>query len=295
MFLLTDLLHWVLPWDFSPTVLICCGGCAWLFARGAALRRRAGTPIAAWRHWAFYSGVALLYVPLQTRYDYLAQHMFWMHRLQHLLLHDMGSLLFALAVPWSLLAEGLPVRLRAVLFHPALRVPVSAVYRVLRRPSIAFVLFVGLTYFWLWPSIHFKAMLSLDEYKCMNWSVALDGLLFWSLILDPRSRREGAPIGLGGRIVLTLVAMVPETIIGAFLSLHLHTIYTVYDVCGRLWPVDPVTDQQIGGLITWIPASMMDTAAALLVLARWIHADERARGGARMRGRGAAVAVELPH
>jgi len=143
---------------------------------------------------------------------------------------------------------------------------------------IAFTLFVGLIYLWLWPSIHFRAMLSLREYKCMNWSVAVDGLLFWSLILDPRAKEEGAAMRFGPRIPLALLTMVPETIIGAYLSLHQAIVYTVYGVCGRLWPVDPVTDQQLGGLIIWIPASMMCSAAALIVLRRWIYHDERVHG-----------------
>jgi len=118
-------------------------------------------------------------------------------------------------------------------------------------------------------------MLSLNEFKCMNWSVALDGLLFWSLILDPRAPDQGAPMSFGARIPLVLLVMVPETIIGAYLSLHQHTLYHVYEVCGRLWPVDPVTDQQVGGLITWIPASMMCSLGALIVWSRWMYNDER--------------------
>ncbi|MGH9643092.1 MAG: cytochrome c oxidase assembly protein, partial [Terriglobales bacterium] len=43
----------------------------------------------------------------------------------------------------------------------------------------------------------------------------------------------------------------------------------------RLWPIDPLTDQEIGGLITWIPASMMSLAALLILWARWIHEDAR--------------------
>jgi len=271
-------LTWLLPWDFSPTVLVCCGSLVLLFNRGVRLLAARGTATSRWRQFSFYLGMVLIYIPLQTRYDYYAQHMFWMHRLQHFLLHDFASFLVALAVPWPLLGAGLPAGLHAPLRRLWESRAVRSLYAVATQPLIAFVLFVGLIYLWLWPSVHFRAMLSLQEYKAMNWSVAVDGLLFWSLILDPRSREEGA---------LALLTMVPETIIGAYLSLHTGIVYTVYAVCGRLWPIDAITDQQLGGLIVWIPASMMCSAAALIVLRRWMYHDDRVR---RLAARAAAVA-----
>ncbi|HEY7976209.1 MAG TPA: cytochrome c oxidase assembly protein, partial [Ktedonobacterales bacterium] len=273
------LLHWLAPWDFSVTVLTFCLGGVLLYARGlAALGRAGSTAPARWRQGTFYLGMLLIYLPLQTRYDYLAQHMFWMHRLQHFLLHDFASLLVALAWPWPVFGAGLPSAWRATLRRCWQSAPLRALYAFVTQPLIAFTLFVGLIYLWLWPSVHFRAMLSLSEYKAMNWSVALDGLLFWSLILDPRARQEGAAMYLGPRIFLALLTMVPETVLGAYLSLHQSVVYTVYDVCGRLWPVDAVTDQQLGGLIVWIPASMMCSFAALVVLRRWMHHDARVRG-----------------
>jgi putative membrane protein len=262
-------------------VLLTCTAAVVLFARGG----RGNVPIrlgaARARCAAFYGGIALLYIPLQTGYDYLAQHMFWMHRLQHLMLHDVGSFLVALAAPWRRIAAGVPAAWRPALRRILLAAPIRRTYDMLQRPAIAFGLFVGLIYLWLWPDIHFRAMLSLDEYKCMNWSVAVDGVLFWSLILDPRARDQGAPMSLGARILLALLVMVPETIIGAYLALSRHVIYNVYAVCGRMWPIDPVTDQQIGGLIIWIPASMMCSLGALVVLRRWTYHDERTHAAAR--------------
>lgn len=289
-----NLLHWILPWDFSITVLVCCLSLVLLFARGTRSAVRRGAAPSHWRRTSFYVGVLLLYIPLQTRYDYLAQHMFWMHRLQHFLLHDFASFLVALAAPWPVLGEGLPAAWRGPLRRLWHSPPVRSLYAVVTQPLIAFTLFVGLIYLWLWPSIHFRAMLSLREYKCMNWSVAVDGLLFWSLILDPRDKPEGAAMRFGPRIPLALLTMVPETIIGAYLSLHQGIVYTVYEVCGRLWPVDPVTDQQLGGLIVWIPASMMCSAAALIVLRRWMYQDERVRGPKAVAAAAAAAALELP-
>lgn len=268
-------LRWLLPWEVSPAVILCCGLVVGLFIVGVRRARRRGVRTPAWRTAAFCTGVALVYVPLQTRFDYVAEHMFWVHRLQHLLLHHLGPFFIALAAPWSLVGEGVPASWRGALQRVRRGSLIQRPYHVLQHPLVAPGLFVGLIYLWLVPRIHFRAMLSTAEYNWMNWSMVLDGLLFWWLMLDPRSREEGAQIGFGARIPIVLAVVLPQILLGAYLSLHKHTIYDVYAVCGRLWPLDPLTDQEIGGLITWIPASMMSLAALLILWSRWLHYDAR--------------------
>ncbi len=269
------MLSWVLPWEASPTIIALCAACLILYARGLNTAELPASTRSGWRRVSFWLGIGLIYVALQTRFDYLAQHMFWIHRLQHLVLHHIGPMLICLAAPWAVIAAGLPRGWRAPankLVHSRV---VRGAYFCLQQPVVAFVLFTGLIAFWLWPSIHFRAMLSLREYECMNWSMAADGLLFWWLMLDPRSKQEGARMGFGPRIFVVLLAMGPQLAIGAYLSLHRGTLYDVYAVCGRLWPIAPVTDQEIGGLITWIPASMMSVVVGLILWQRWMRNDDR--------------------
>lgn len=272
------MLSWLLPWEFSPTVLLCSVVAATLFWLGARRLERAGQAPDWPRRVSFYLGLIVLYVPLQTHYDYLAQHMFWIHRLQHLLLHHVGPMLVAIAVPWGTMAAGLPRDWRAPLQHLWRSRPARIVYGFVQQPVVASVLFVGLIYFWLSPNVHFIAMLNATDYKLMNWSMAVDGLLFWWLMLDPRTREEGAQMGFGARIPTVMFLIVPQILIGAYLSLHTQVIYDVYAVCGRLWPLSPVTDQQIGGLLTWIPPSMMSVVAAIILLRRWMVSDDRRLG-----------------
>lgn len=285
-------LRWLLPWEFSPSVLACCAAAVLTFMRGS---QGAGTAAPSrWRRASFYLGIALIYVPLQTRFDYLAQHMFWIHRLQHLLLHHIGPFLIALAAPWSSMRDGLPRSLRGPVSRVLASAPVRGAYAIVQQPLIAFALFVGLIYFWLWPSVHFRAMLSAPEYRWMNWSMTIDGLLFWWLILDPRSRTEGARLGFGMRVPIALLAMLPQLLVGAYLTFSASIVYDVYAVCGRLWPIDPITDQQIGGLITWVPACMMSVLAALIAFRRWMYDESRVRAARQSGGFDASpIAGEL--
>lgn len=167
-------LDFLLPWDFSPTAFLVIGLAAVLFTVGAR-RTPARTPTG--RRVAFYVALALIYCALQTKWDFYAGHMFFVHRLQHFALHDVG--------PY-----------------------------------------------------------------------------------------------LGMRILILTVVMVPMIVVGAVIGLSRHDLYPVYQICGRFFPLSPVTDQQIGGLIIWIPGSFLAVIAALLALSRAMHqspARDRAR------------------
>jgi putative membrane protein len=265
-----------LPWEFSPTVLIACLSTLGFYLRGLRLRHEAGIHEGLLRPLVFVFGIALIYFVMQTHYDYLSQHMFFVHRAQHLVLHHLGPFLILLARPQPVLACGLSNKsaYRRVLL-PAWRYPLTqGIYRTIQSPLLASLIFVGLIYFWLVPSIHFDAMLSAELYKAMNWSMVLDGLLFWYLILDPRDRQQGALLGYGMRIIVLWAIILPQIALGAYIGLTRSVLFDVYDVCGRAWPLSPITDQQIGGLITWIPSSMMSAAALLVVLRFWLRSDQ---------------------
>jgi putative membrane protein len=150
---------------------------------------------------------------------------------------------------------------------------VRTVYRVVQNAFVAPVLFVGLIAFWLTPAVHFDAMLSGRLYAVMNWSMLIDGLLFWMLMLDPRTREQGALLALGPRVLIVLAASIPQILIGAHITFAAGDLYDVYDVCGRAWDVSARTDQRLGGLITWIPAAMMHVVGALVIISRWMHSD----------------------
>lgn len=269
---LSEIVRWVTPWEPLPWLIAVFAGVAACYVRGLVRRRRARDVVSAI---AFFIGLGSMYVVMQTYVDYYAQYMFFIHRGQHLILHHLGPFLIALSMPTAILAAGAPVWLnRSARFVGELP-PIALTYRVLQHPLISALLFVGLIYFWLWPAVHFTAMLSARDYWVMNLSMAVDGLLFWWFMLDPR--RPGTTkttYSVGLRIIVLWAVMPPQIVLGAYIALADHTVYDVYAVCGRAFPISPIVDQQIGGLITWIPAAMMSVVATLILL-RFAFAHER--------------------
>jgi putative membrane protein len=277
--LLPSLVTLLAPWEFSLAVPIACGTAGILFWHGRRCRRHAGLRTGFGRTLSFYLGLVLIYGVMQTHVDYLSQHMFWVHRAQHLVLHHLAPFLTMLAVPHEVLGWGLPRRLREQVLLPLWRsLPVRLAYRVVQNPLVSPLLFVGLIFFWLIPAVHFEAMLSASRYQLMNWSMVIDGLLFWWLVLDPRSPQEPGVLRYPTRIVLLWAIMLPQIGIGSHIALSKSVLYDVYSVCGRAWPISPLVDQETGGIVTWIPAAMMSVLAILLVLRMWMHNSARAEG-----------------
>ena len=269
---MTNPLQYLLPWEFSPAVLLFCLIAAFAYLRGWRRCRARGDAIGWWPLLSYMTGLLLVYLVMHSYFDYLAQHMLWIHRLQHLILHHLGPFLMLLGMPWKTLPAGLPQWLERGLLIPLWRFPPTRwLYRALQNVVVAPLLFVGLIYFWLLPDVHFTAMLSASRYQLMNWSMLLDALLFWWLILDPRPRHAFGRIGFGTRIVILTVIVPPQIAIGAHMALARESLYAVYNVCGRAWPISPLVDQHYAGIITWIPASMMSVIGVLILIRRWMH------------------------
>jgi putative membrane protein len=261
-------LPFFLPWEFSwPIYLATALTLAWFF-RGLKLLP-CHPPL--WRSICFVAGVASFWIVLQTRIDYYAQHMFFVHRWAHFVLHHAGAFLIALGMSGPVLFAGLPDFLKPLVVSR----PVRGSVAFLQHPVMAPFLFVGLLYFWLIPQIHTRVMLDANLFELMNWTMALNGVMFWSLILDSRAKPPALLSHLM-RAALILVIELPQMVLGAILSLSEHDIYPVYTICGRVLDMTALNDQHYGGLIIWLPGTLTSFAAMIVVLVTMRLNEERA-------------------
>jgi putative membrane protein len=259
-----------MPWEFSwPIYLATALTLAW-FVRGLNIIPKTQHP-PLWRLICFVAGVASFWIVLQTRIDYYAQHMFFVHRWAHFVLHHAGAFFIAMGMSGQLVFAGMPDFLKPVVRSR----PVQAVMNVLQHPAMAPFLFVGLLYFWLIPGIHTRVMLDANLYELMNWTMALNGVMFWSLILDSRAKPP-ARLSHLMRAALILVIELPQMVLGAILSLTEHDIYPVYTICGRVLDMTALNDQHYGGLIIWLPGTLTSFAAMIVVLVTMRLNEERA-------------------
>ncbi|MGC1412765.1 MAG: cytochrome c oxidase assembly protein [Acetobacteraceae bacterium] len=260
----TELPVWA-PWDFSWVEFLSTTLGLWWYARGAAQ-----THPSAWRQASFLVGVVAIYSVLQSRFDYMAQHEFFLNRVQHIFMHHLGPFLIALAWPGETLKWGMPVPFRRLVETRAL----VRTVRFVQQPFLAGILFVGLIYLFLIPAVHFRAMIDPHLYAIMNWSMVIDGILFWCLVLDPRPQPP-ARVSYATRLVLPFAVMFPQIAMGSYIAFSPGGLYPYYDLCGRLFPsITAAYDQHVGGIVVWIPAGMMSAVGFMTVLnAMRVHED----------------------
>lgn len=260
----------LLPWQFSPTVLTAVLGAATVYGHGAGR----GAPVPAPRRRAlFYAGLLLIYVALQTGWEYYASHMFFILRLQHFVLHGLAPALLAAAMPGSALARGLPRPMLTPvrLIGQVLRGPID----FLQNPGVAAALYVAGLLIWLWPPLSTDVMVSNWLFKAMSWSMPATALPFWSLVLDPRAHPV-ARARPGSRLVMLYLAMLIMVLVSVSLTLAQRDWYPVYAVCGRFLPIPPVADQQLGGVVMWLFGSALFGTVFFTVLGRNLEQEEAA-------------------
>ena len=263
---------WVVPWEFSWVFLASFLLACVLYLRGSR-RLRPSLP----RRLAFWCGMAIIYLSLHTYLDYYAEHEFFMHRLQQLLLHHLAPLLIVIAYPASTLRAGLPLRWRVRWLRPLQQSwPWRLAFGVLMNPTVATLLFVVFVLIWLVPSLQTVAMLDWRVYRFMNWSMLVSGFAYWSLVLDHRPHPPGRMVA-GMRILSPVITMAPQIVAGAVVTFSTTDLYPIFEICGRAFAFNVLTGQMVGGLITWVPAAMIESLGGLLALRQWLRLSRHGR------------------
>lgn len=266
-----DILAWLVPWEFSPTLVISFVLAAVLFVRGARTHH-----VTMARKALFWTGMVLLYLSLHTHVDYYAERMFFIHRIQHLVLHHLGPLLLMGAFPGQVMRAALPLTWRRSLRDWTRQGVGRVIVRLLTHKILVPVLFVFLVLVWLIPSVQFYSMLDWRLYRIMNWSVVISGFMYWNLILD---RRPGPPAAMtpGGRVLSPFLTMAPQMLAGAIIAFTESDIYPLFDLCGRAIAMSAQTDQMIGGITMWIPAALVEVVGLLIALGTLMRLSGKGR------------------
>ena len=269
---MATLLKWIVPWEFSWVFLAIFLLTCVLFLRGS---RR--LPVSFSRKLMFWVGMAIIYLSLQTYLDYYAEHEFFVHRTQQLLLHHLAPLLIVLAYPASVLRAGLPLAWRLRVLRPLQRSwPWRLISGVLLNPAVATVLFIVFVLIWLIPAMQTLAMLDWRIYRFMNWTMLISGFAYWSLVLDHRPHPPGRMV-VGLRVLSPGITMTPQIIAGAIVTFSRTDLYPIFEICGRAFTFNVLSGQLIGGVITWVPAALLESIGGLIALNQWLRLSRSGR------------------
>ncbi len=262
-------------WPLTPDLTLGTLLVGWLYSAGQ--RRPAGSEdrrFTTLRQFSFFGGLAALFLALQSPIETISDHQFLMHQVEHMLLRTTVPMLLVLAAPQGALLRGLPDWARRHVVRPLLASPAVRPLGLLGHPAVATILFVATTYFWMIPRFHDRAILDEPVHYLWHATLLLSGLIFFWRLLDPRPRPLGASLGV--RLFMFWIASIGNILLGSYLSFKHQVLYHAYAETGRLWAIAPATDENYGGLIMWIPGSMMFVGTAILMIYRWAQQEERA-------------------
>lgn len=244
-------------WSCTPTVIVGLLLATWLYERGVrALWHAAGVGrgIPRWRVACFAGGIATLAIALLSPIDGVAAALFSVHMIQHMLLVVVAAPLLMLGDPPTAMLWALRVgaRRRVGLAWRRWRLG-RAVWHRLRHPLAAWTLHVGALWLWHLPTLYGAALRDERVHVLEHVTFLLTALLFWSVLTDRRPRHR---LSVGAGTLYLFAAALQCTMLGALMALAHRAWYVAHYGTTAAWGLTPLEDQQIAGLIMWIPAGM---------------------------------------
>ena len=264
-----------LAWSADPTALIGIPLAAILYARGlqSLERRRIHNRR---RTASFYIGLIALFIALVSPLDALSDELFLAHMGQHMLLMFFAVPAIQIGAPVIPLMRGIPRPLRKRIAIPVFKSPlVRGVLRNLFRPLIAWPLFIGVILGWHFPVAYEAALSNEAVHLIEHLTFALGAYLWWWNVIDPTPLRSS--LTYLARVPFVFITIVPTFVLGAFLTFAPNAFYPHYELTAPAYGITALEDQEIGGVIMWIPGSFVIAAALLLSLYYAIRYEQQAQ------------------
>lgn len=147
--------------------------------------------------------------------------------------------------------------------------------KVRARPVLAWTVFVAIFLFWHWPGAFRWAARHPAAELLELGSILTSAWYFWSFIF------ETSPRGDAARALMLMTAAVITDLPGVVMLFAPRAICTMPNEDAARFGFSALTDQQLAGLLMWVPANLVFFAIATFLFARWIGGDcERSSGSA---------------
>jgi cytochrome c oxidase assembly factor CtaG len=225
---------------------------------------------------SFAAGWLTLALALLSPLHELSEELFSAHMVQHMLLVALAAPLVVLGRPGGALSWGLPRSWRRGVAGVTRARLVAAVWAAMTSPLVATLLH-GLT-LWAWhlPGPFEAALANAWLHWLEHVSFLATGVLFWWAMLGRPARLHG----YGLSVACLFVTLLHTSLLGTLLTLSRHLWYGPAPGAAA-WGLTAIEDQQLAGLIMWIPGGAIYTLAALVLAGLWITAAGKPPYGRR--------------
>jgi putative membrane protein len=262
-------------WGWEPVTLVGLALSAALYFVGVRrLWRAAGRTGAGIRRWearCFAAGWFALFVALVSPLHPWGKVLFAAHMTQHEILMLVAAPLLVLGKPLVASLRALPQGWARKLAEACTRPAWRRFWGIVTNAFVAWLVHFAVLWAWHIPS-WFQATLENDfVHAAQHLSFLLSALLFWWAILQGRN----AAVNYGLGVLYMLTTAIHSGVLGALITFARTVWYPAYNGKTDSWGLSALEDQQLGGMIMWVPACTVYIIAGLALFAAWIRESER--------------------
>ncbi len=252
-------------WEFDPGVVIPLVVSAFLYARGA--RRHRGLRLR--EQFCFWAGWSTLALALVSPLHPVGEVLFSAHMVQHEIFMLVAAPLMVISRPLITFLWALPFEWRRSLGRWSKTDSVRRTWGFLTDPFAAWCIHAAAIWIWHIP-VMFQATLTSElAHTAQHLSFFLSALLFWWALFYAHGR-----LAYGAAVLYVFTTAVHTSILGALLTFAPHVWYPAYSSTTQAWGLTPLQDQQIGGLVMWVPAGLVYLVVGLALFAAWLKESD---------------------
>jgi putative membrane protein len=256
-------------WTWNPLVVLPLALSAALYTVGTARlwqRAGAGRGVRPWQASCFAGGWLLLFGSLVAPLHWLGERMFAAHMIEHEILMALAAPLIAVSRPAGAMLWGLPGSWRGPVGGASQARSFAALWSWLTYPAIATAVHGVALWVWHAPALFNAALRNDFVHWLQHVSFLATGLLFWWALLRGRERERG----YGAAVLCLFFTAAHSGFLGVLIALARRPLYPEQSDVASQWGLGPLEDQQLAGLIMWVPFGVIYTVAALLLAGFWI-------------------------
>ncbi len=264
--------------NLSIITLLYCAGLLRLWKRVGI-----GKTIPVPQAMMFGAGMMTLFIALVSPIDVFSDELSWMHMIQHMVLVGVAAPLLVLGTPFLVSLWALPLSWRRGYGRLKRRVDRWKLTRyLLWQPLLMWSLFAFTLWIWHLPKLYEATLYDDLFHDFQHFTFVAVSCLFWRVLLDPVSRLR---LSRGIGIIYLFLTSLHATLLGVFMTLAPKTWYPFYEDRAPRWKLTALEDQQIAGLIMWMPACMIYALVAAVLLGLWLREGDAPSPGDKARGR----------
>jgi putative membrane protein len=253
-------------WTVDPAVLLPLA--LGLAVYGVGLARLWGSAGMArgaswWQAAAYVLGWICMAIALASPLHDLSRRLFAAHMAEHEVVMTIAAPLLVVSRPLAIVVWAFPASWRRPIARTAQTLAYLLGWDILSRPLVATAVHALAIWFWHIPAVFDAALGSEGLHWLQHVSFSVSAMFFWWSLFNLRQRS-------GIAVACLFITGLHTAALGALLTLIREPIYPLQAKLAAAWGVEPLQDQQLAGLIMWIPAGLAYVAAGLVLAGLWI-------------------------